>query len=105
MADHDGAARELEKSFFERTQRVDVEVVGGLVEEQQVAAALEERREVEPVPLPARKVLHLLLLVGTLEVERGGVGTRADLARAHAQPILATADGLPDGLLGLESVA
>src|SRR3954464_13751938 len=40
VADHDRAAGEVEQRFLERTQRVDVEVVGRLVEQQQVAALL-----------------------------------------------------------------
>ena len=50
--------------LFERAQRVDVEVVGGLVEQQHVAAALQQLRQVQPVALAAGEVLDLLLLVG-----------------------------------------
>src|SRR5881628_2384499 len=38
VADDGGAAREVEQRVLEGAQRVDVEVVGGLVEEQHVAA-------------------------------------------------------------------
>jgi hypothetical protein len=44
---------------------------GGLVEEQQVAAALEQLGQVEPVPLAAGEDPHLFLLVGAAEVEAG----------------------------------
>ena len=37
VADDDGAAGERQQRLFERAQRVDVEVVGRLVEQQQVA--------------------------------------------------------------------
>ena len=40
VADDDRAAGEVEQRLFERAQRVDVEVVGRLVEQQQVAAPL-----------------------------------------------------------------
>ena len=40
VADHHRAARELLEAVLERTQRVDVEVVRRLVEEQDVAGAL-----------------------------------------------------------------
>ena len=36
VADDDGATGKVEQRLFEGTQRVDVEVVGGLVEQQQV---------------------------------------------------------------------
>ena len=39
VADDDGAAGEVEQRLLERAQRVDVEIVGRLVEQQQVAAA------------------------------------------------------------------
>jgi hypothetical protein len=38
VADDHGAARIGEQHFFERAQRIDVEIVGRLVEQQQVAA-------------------------------------------------------------------
>src|SRR3954466_10638243 len=53
VADHDGAAGELEQRALQAGQRLDIEVVGRLVEEQQVAALLEGQGEVEPVALPA----------------------------------------------------
>jgi hypothetical protein len=40
VADDDGAAGEVEQGLLERAQRVHVEVVRGLVEEEQVAAGL-----------------------------------------------------------------
>src|SRR3954447_25686636 len=41
VADHHSATRELEQGAFQAGQGLDVEVVGGLVEQQQVAALLE----------------------------------------------------------------
>jgi selenophosphate synthetase-related protein len=38
MADDHGAAREILDRLFERAQRLDVEIVGRLVEQQDVAA-------------------------------------------------------------------
>jgi sulfate-transporting ATPase len=73
VADDDGAPRELEEPVFERAQRVHVEVVGRLVEQQQVRAALQGLRQVEPVTLAAGELPHPLLLVGAFEVELGDV--------------------------------
>ena len=64
MRDHDGAAGEVEQRVLERAQRVDVEVVRRLVEQQQVAARAQQLREVDAVPLAAREVADALLLVG-----------------------------------------
>ena len=74
VADHHRTAGECEQRVLEGAQRVDVEVVGGLVEQQQVAAALQELRQVHAVALAAREIADLLLLIGPLEVERGRVG-------------------------------
>src|SRR5262249_26599500 len=54
----------------------------------------------------AREIAYLLLLVGSLEVERGGVGARVDLALAdHDQLVAAVGDLLPDGALRVERLA
>src|SRR6516162_6703903 len=69
VADHDGAAGEIDQRFFERAQRVDVEIVGRLVEKQQVRASLEQLGEVHAIALASRELSDLTLLVGPLEVE------------------------------------
>lgn len=51
MGDHDGAAGELQQGVLQRAEGLDVQVVGGLVEQQQVAALLEGEREVQAVAL------------------------------------------------------
>ena len=70
VADDHGAAGELLEAVLEGAQRVDVEVVGGLVEQQHVAALLEHLGQVDAVALAAREHADLLLLVAALEVER-----------------------------------
>jgi hypothetical protein len=54
VADHHCAARERFESGLERPERVDVEVVGRFVEEQDVAARFQQLGQVDPVPLAAR---------------------------------------------------
>src|SRR3954451_15160564 len=49
VTDHHRAARELQQRFLEGTQRVDVEVVGRFVEQQQVAAHQQRLGKVEAV--------------------------------------------------------
>jgi hypothetical protein len=51
VRDHDGAARELFESVLQRTEGFDVEVVSGLIEQDQVAALLERHRQVQTVAL------------------------------------------------------
>src|SRR5690606_7955827 len=69
VGDDHGTAREVEQRVLEAAEGLDVQVVGGLVEEQQVAALLERERQVEAVALTAREDAGLLLLVRALEAE------------------------------------
>src|SRR5207247_5815835 len=66
VADDDGATREGEEGVLEGTEGVHVEVVGGLVQEEQVAAGLEQLGHVQPIPLAAREVAYFLLLIAAL---------------------------------------
>src|SRR5690606_15792837 len=102
VGDDDGAAGELEQRVLERLQGLDVEVVGGLVEEQQVAALLEREREVETVALTAREHAGLLLLVGPLEAELRHVGAARDLGLADRDDVEPVGDALPQRLVGVD---
>ncbi len=105
VADDHGAARVIEQGLLERAERVDVEVVGWLVEQQQVRAALQQLGEVHAIALAARQGADLPLLLRPLEVEPGDVGTRGDRPLADHQLVLAAGDLLPDALVGRERVA
>src|SRR5207247_2621192 len=85
---------EVEQGLLERAQRVHVEVVRRLVEQQEVRAAPEHGGQVQPVALAPREVGHALLLVASLEVERGDVGTRRHRPAAERQRVGAARDRL-----------
>ena len=70
VADDHGAAAEIEQGFFQRAQRVDVQVVGRLVEQQQVAAALQQLGQVDAVAFAAGELAHLLCWSGPLKLNR-----------------------------------
>ena len=53
VADDDDAAGKRLEAGLQRAQRVDVQVVGRLVEQQHVAARLQQLGEMDAVPLPA----------------------------------------------------
>ena len=59
----------VQQRLFQRPQGVDVQIVGRLVEQQHVGAALQHLRQVHAVALAAGERPDLLLLVGALEVE------------------------------------
>ena len=100
VGDHHGAAGERSEGLLERAQGVDVEVVGRLVEEQDVAAGLSMSRQVDAVALAAGERPTRFLLIGPLEVEaspRRRAGVDLGACPSHTGP-LALGDHLPDGL-------
>src|SRR6202162_5062298 len=105
VADDDGAAGKILQRLLERAQRIDVEVVGGLVEEEQIGARLEHLGEMHAVALTARQRADLLLLVGALEVEGPAIGARIHLALAELELVEAAGNLLPNGCLAVEAVA
>ena len=98
VADHHRAAGERLEGVLEGAQGVDVEVVGGLVEQQHVPALLEHLGELHAVALAAGEHADLLLLVGALEVEAADVGPAVDLLVAELHEVGGAAgDLLVDG--------
>src|SRR5437879_1524922 len=54
------------------------------------------------VALAAGEVLHLLLLIGTREIEASDIGPRIDFELAERDGVLAVCDHLPDGLAAIQ---
>src|SRR5438477_8786079 len=102
--DHD-APGEVEQRLLERAERVHVEIVRRLVEEQHVDAGAEALAEMHAVALATGKVPDLLLLVRATEVERRRVGARVATAVADLDVLLSAGDLFPDRLRGIERVA
>ena len=69
VGDHNGAAGEFLQGVFQGGKGFHVEVVGGLVEEDEVATLFEGEREVEAVAFTTGENLGGFLLVGTFEAE------------------------------------
>lgn len=55
VGDHDGAAGEILQTLLQRTQRIDVDVVGRLVQKQHITFLLECEGQVQAVALAARQ--------------------------------------------------
>src|SRR5262249_39861440 len=104
VADDHGAAGEVFQRLLERTQRVNIKIVGRLVEQQHVGAGLEYLGKMHAVALAAGELADLLLLVGALEIERRAIGARIDLALAELQLIEPAGDFFPYALLAVEAV-
>src|SRR5664279_4010302 len=104
VGDDDRATGKGEEGLLERAQRVGVEIVGRLIEQQQVAAGAQELGEVQAVALAARELGHLLLLIGALEVEAGDVGAAGHGSVAEGDLVQTPGDLLPDILVGIERI-
>ena len=69
VADNHGAAGKLQQRLFEHTHGVDVQVVGGLVEQNQVSASPEKLGEMYSVSLATGALANWLLLGWASKVE------------------------------------
>ena len=105
VGDDHGAAGERQQRLLERAQRVDVEVVGRLVEQQQVAAAAQQLGQVQAVALAAGELADLRLLVGALEVEAGDVRAAVDRPVAERDLIVRRRRSPPRPSCRVERVA
>ena len=105
VADDHGAATEAQERLFQGPQRIHVQVVGRLVQKQQVAAATEQLGEMHAVALAAGKLADLALLVGALEIEARDIAARSNLALAEHQELCPAGDFLENGLAAIQGVA
>src|SRR5712692_6456059 len=105
VADHHDASREVEQRLFERPQRVHVQIVRRLVEQEDIAARTKQLGEVDAVSLAAGEVADPFLLVGAAKVERRGVRARVARPGADLDALLAAGDLLPDRLRRIQGVA
>src|ERR1019366_7168846 len=105
VADDHDAAGELLERVLQVLRRLDVQVVGRFVEQDDVAAGGERLGQVDAVALPAGQLAHLLLLIAALEVERADIGSADQFAVADLHHVQAAGNGLPDRIVGFEVVA
>ena len=103
MGDHHGTPRELLQRVLQRTEGLDVEIVGGFVEQQQIAAFLEGQRQVEPVALTTGEHTGGLLLIGALEPEGRHIGPGRDLVLPDLDVVEPVGDHLPHVLLRVDT--
>src|SRR5262249_54301227 len=104
-ADHPDTPGKAHPGPPEIAQGIDVEIVGRLVQQQQVGARFQHLGEVNAVALAAGELAHLLLLVAALEVEAGDVAATLHLSLAELDLVEPAGDLLPHGLLRAERLA
>ena len=103
MADDDGAAGKIFERFFERTHRVDVEIVGRLVEQNDVGTGFQHFRQMNAVAFAARKLADEFLLIGAREIELRNVGPGVHLAFAERDEIEPVGDLVEDRFVGVQA--
>ncbi|OPY17053.1 MAG: hypothetical protein A4E69_00062 [Syntrophus sp. PtaB.Bin138] len=104
MADDNGAAGEIFQGFLQGAHGIDVQVIGGLVEQEDIGPLLQHPRQVNAVPLPAGEVPHLFLLVRSREVEAGHVGPGVHLAASQGKGVQSLGNRLPDRPVRIEDI-
>ena len=105
MARDDGTTGEVHQRLFQTRERLDVEVVGGLVEQQEVAALRERDGQVQAVALAARQHAGGLLLIGSLEAEARHVGAAGHLGLTDHHVVQTSRDDLPHALVVVDALA
>ena len=105
VGDDDGTAGERQEGVFQRTEGLDVEVVGRLIQQEEVAALLEGESQVQAIALTTGQDAGRLLLIRALEAKRGDVGARGHFHIADLNEVQAVRDNLPQGLVRVNTGA
>ena len=90
MADQDDRAVIFAEHFLQQVEGFDIEIVGRLVEHQQIVRPGEQLCQQQPVALPAGEVLHLRACLTLLEQEVTEVGDDMLRLAVHEHGIAAT---------------
>jgi hypothetical protein len=93
------------EGFFQSAERIDVEIIGRLVEQKDIRAGFQHFGEMHAVALATRKLADFLLLIGALKIEGRCIGARIDLALAERNQLIAAGKFFPHVFLGIERVA
>ena len=63
MANDNGTAAEVGQTFFKSSQRINVQIVGGFVEQHQVSTGSQQLCQMNAVSFASGKLAHKLLLI------------------------------------------
>ncbi len=99
--DHSTSGKVLQ-TFFEGTERIHVDVIGGLVQQQHITFLLQAERQMQAVAFTTGKHPTELFLVGTGEVKTGQIGACINVAPSHANQIVSAGNDLIYALVGVD---
>ena len=80
VRDNHGTTGKFQQAFFKRTERINVKVVGRLIEQQYVRARLQHLGKMNTVTFTTGKLTDFFLLVTAFERKLRHIGTRAHRA-------------------------
>lgn len=102
MTDDHSTSGKVLQTFFEGTERIHVDVIGGLVQQQHITFLLQAERQMQAVAFTTGKHPTELFLVGTGEVETGQIGACINVAPSHANQIVSAGNDLIYALVGVD---
>lgn len=104
MRDHHGTTRELQQGVFQRAQGFNVQVVGWFIEQQHVAANLQQLREMQTTTLTTRQFAYAFALIDAFKVKAADIGAAWHLGVTDAHDVL-TAGNLFHTVLALSMLS
>ena len=101
MTDDYGTSGKVLQALFQGAHGVHVNVVSGLVKQQDIGFALQCQCQMQTVALTTTQHAGLLALVGAGEVESRQIGTCIHQPSAHGDKLVALRHYVVDTLLGV----
>ena len=98
VADHNSAACKILQALLKRTQRIHIDIIGRLIEQQHIALLLERHSQLQTVSLTARQHAAFLLLIRTGKIETSQIGARIHVTPAQTYQLIAAAHHLVHAL-------
>jgi hypothetical protein len=99
---HDHASAKRDQRFLEQAQRAEIEIIRRFVEDEDVAAALENFREQHPAPLAATELIDLAVDPFLGEKEAPQISAQGDVLLTESHVFAPLAHFLPDCLRVIE---
>ena len=105
MRSYQNAARISHNSFLQRSQSIDVQIVGRFVQHDHVGAFAQHFRQVDAVAFAARQLPDFFLLIAAFEIELADISAGRKLFFAERNHIQTVGNFFPHVFVGVQLVA
>src|SRR4029079_1702368 len=105
MADDDSAAGEILERRFKRGECLHVEIVGRLIEQNEVGAGFQHLGEMDAISFAAGELADLLLLIRSLKIEPADIGAGRHLAIFKLDHLAPAGNFLKHGFVAVKRIA